>query len=55
MSEEEKYKELYNKALSDLVKADKRNIEKKQNNRSNGRLHSNGRHRRRYMPKYKKR
>lgn len=28
MSEEEKYKELYNKALSDLVKADKRNIEK---------------------------
>ena len=28
MSEEEKYKQLYNKALSDLVKADKRNIEK---------------------------
>lgn len=28
MSEEEKYRELYEKALSDLVQADKRNIEK---------------------------
>ena len=28
MSEEEKYRELYNKALSDLVKSEKRNIEK---------------------------
>lgn len=28
MSEEEKYKKLYEKALSDLVQADKRNIEK---------------------------